>query len=116
MRKSDNRGFSIIELVIVIAVIAILAAVLIPTFSGIINKSNASAIYQEVMAEYKEAFAIALADGKLEEGGEIAKMPEGKYEFTFTMTGEEITCVITDNVYDGFFVSYENGDIKVVKE
>ena len=36
----NKRGFTIVELVIVIAVIAILAAVLIPTFSGIINKAK----------------------------------------------------------------------------
>ena len=40
--KKSNGGFSIIELVIVIAVIAILAAVLIPTFSSIIEKAQFS--------------------------------------------------------------------------
>lgn len=40
MKKTNKRGFTIVELVIVIAVIAILAAVLIPTFSGVINKAN----------------------------------------------------------------------------
>ena len=40
MRNTNKKGFTIVELVIVIAVIAILSAVLIPTFSGIINKAN----------------------------------------------------------------------------
>lgn len=40
MKASKKRGFTIIELVIVIAVIAILAAVLIPTFASIIQKAN----------------------------------------------------------------------------
>ena len=35
-----KKGFTIVELVIVIAVIAILAAVLIPTFSSVIDKAN----------------------------------------------------------------------------
>lgn len=39
----NNRGFTIVELVIVIAVIAVLAAVMIPTFSGIVKKANVSA-------------------------------------------------------------------------
>ncbi len=42
MKASKKRGFTIIELVIVIAVIAILAAVLIPTFANIIQKANAA--------------------------------------------------------------------------
>ena len=39
---SKKRGFTIVELVIVIAVIAILAAVLIPTFTGVIRRANES--------------------------------------------------------------------------
>ena len=42
MRKSSKKGFTIVELVIVIAVIAILAAVLIPTFTGIVRKARES--------------------------------------------------------------------------
>lgn len=47
MKKNNRKGFTITELVIVIAVIAILAAVLIPTFSGIIGKANDSKTLQE---------------------------------------------------------------------
>lgn len=42
MKNTKKRGFTIVELVIVIAVIAILAAVLIPTFSNVIEKANES--------------------------------------------------------------------------
>ena len=42
MRNTNKKGFTIVELVIVIAVIAILAAVLIPTVSGIIAQANLS--------------------------------------------------------------------------
>ena len=37
-----RKGFTIVELVIVIAVIAILSAVLIPTFVGIVKKAKLS--------------------------------------------------------------------------
>ena len=43
MKKTNKKGFTIVELVIVIAVIAILAAVLIPTFSGIVKNARISA-------------------------------------------------------------------------
>ncbi len=42
MKKMNKKGFTIVELVIVIAVIAVLAAVMIPTFSGMIDKANES--------------------------------------------------------------------------
>ena len=42
MINSKKKGFTIVELVIVIAVIAILAAVLIPTFSNLVKKANVS--------------------------------------------------------------------------
>ena len=42
MKKSNKKGFTIVELVIVIAVVAILAAVLIPTFVNVVKKANVS--------------------------------------------------------------------------
>ena len=42
MKKQNRKGFTIVELVIVIAVIAILSAVLIPTFGSIIENANRS--------------------------------------------------------------------------
>lgn len=42
----QRRAFTIVEMVIVIAVIAVLAAVMIPTISGVVNKANVSADQQ----------------------------------------------------------------------
>ena len=60
--KRTNKGFTIVELVVVIAVIAILAAVMIPTFSGVAGEAqekadlaNARAIYTEFIADHPEA-------------------------------------------------------------
>lgn len=46
--KNKQKGFTIVELVIVIAVIAVLAAVAIPTFSSIVKRANISADSQAV--------------------------------------------------------------------
>ena len=43
MKRNNKKGFTIVELVIVIGVIAILSAVLIPTFSGITERAQESA-------------------------------------------------------------------------
>ena len=61
MRNSNKKGFTIVELVIVIAVIAILAAVLIPTFSGIIKKANMSAD-QKALHDMNTAIAMESAE------------------------------------------------------
>lgn len=42
MKRTNKKAFTIVELVIVIAIIAILAAVLIPTFASVIKKANIS--------------------------------------------------------------------------
>ena len=46
MKNNNKKGFTIVELVIVIAVIAILAAVLIPTFTGVTERAKESAAMQ----------------------------------------------------------------------
>lgn len=49
-----KEGFTIVELVVVIAVIAIIASILIPTFSNMISNAQYSAAYQECINEYKK--------------------------------------------------------------
>ncbi len=68
MKKSvKKRGFTIVELVIVIGVIAVLAAVLIPTFSGIIDRAKNSAATQEALGAYTEYIIEHAADGNTAE-------------------------------------------------
>ena len=55
MKRNNKKGFTIVELVIVIGVIAILAAVMIPTFSGIIQKAEDSKALQNARNAYTEA-------------------------------------------------------------
>ena len=63
MKKTNTKkGFTIIELVIVIAVIGILAAVLIPTFSNVIEKANESAAMQAARNEYEVFLAEHAAE------------------------------------------------------
>lgn len=65
MKKNNKKGFTIVELVIVIAVIAILAGVLIPTFSSIIKKANLSAD-QQAVRQINGAIAIVSTDKTFE--------------------------------------------------
>lgn len=76
MKKLNKKGFTIIELVIVIAVIAILAGVLVPTFTGIVNKANESAALQQ--ASTVNTAARAYADNGNTEGYYIVVNQSGK--------------------------------------
>lgn len=86
--NKKKRGFTIIELVIVIAVIAILAGVLIPTFSSVIEKANKSARLQTAT----QALTAALTtqkDGALKDGT-IIEVDGYRFTYTAGKLGEEV--------------------------
>ena len=61
MRKL-KKGFTIVELVIVIGVIAILSAILIPTFVNLTSKANTARAKSEVSGAYSE-YILDAQDG-----------------------------------------------------
>lgn len=66
MKKMNKKGFTIVELVIVIAVIGILASVLIPTFSDVVENAKASAALQNARNAYTEYCACHAASGDVD--------------------------------------------------
>ncbi len=62
MAKKLKKAFTITELVIVIAVVAILAAVLIPTFSNVVRRANQSADTQNVKSMNETLSAAELLE------------------------------------------------------
>ena len=96
MKKLNKKGFTIVELVIVIAVIAILAGVLIPTFATVVEKANESKAMQEAKNEY-EAYLAEYAEKLTGEesyvivSGEYAfKVVEGQFNSN-ALKAEEVT-------------------------
>lgn len=59
MRK--NRGFTIVELLIVIVVIGILAAIVIVSFNGIQKRANETAVRSD-LASFNKIMAVQQAD------------------------------------------------------
>ncbi len=62
MKKQNNKGFTLVELVIVIAVIAILAGVLIGTFASVITRANQSKAFQVAKVAFDETWVEFVAD------------------------------------------------------
>ena len=107
MRNTNKKGFTIVELVIVVAVIAILAAVLIPTFTGIIDRANLSAD-QKALHDMNTALAIesnpadldAVIDALIKNGfnGENLVPVSKDYSYVWDTTDNSIKLVKTDAI------------------
>ena len=54
-KKANKKGFTIMEMLIVVAIIAVLAAIAIPTFNGALTKSKEAADVANIRAAYAEA-------------------------------------------------------------
>ena len=119
MKKTNKKGFTIVELVIVIAVIAILSAILIPTFSNLVTKANKTA----ALAEAKTAYTLVTAadygeDGHLDtkendSAAEHSAVTAAGYEYGSTAANKSY--VKTYEVVNGActeFVFYHNNGFK----
>lgn len=71
--KNTRKGFTTVELVIVIAVIAILATVLIPTFSNMIESANLSVDKQNVRNMNVCLQTYSITDGDPSDFGKVKK-------------------------------------------
>ena len=126
MKRNNKKGFTIVELVIVIAVIAILAGVLIPTFGSIIDKANKNSALQEASHALKIVSAEYAEDGKTMPNATFLYIEDdGKTVYTFYYNGTEIEdpIEIKDTTETPFTVTidkdfeiYYNSKYKFTKE
>ena len=63
MKKLNKKGFTLAELLIVVAIIAVLVAIAIPVFSGALTKAQEAADEANVRAAYAQAVTDYLLDG-----------------------------------------------------
>ena len=115
--RNNKKGFTIVELVIVIAVIAILAAVLIPTFSSITQSAKESAAMQQAKSGFDAV--LALTGGSMPSGTIFAVTddddPEADYWFKYANNKLQITEIGTHTQkFDGNFCVYVSA--KAIKD
>ena len=133
--KNRKKGFTIVELVIVIAVIAILAAVLIPNLARLVDRANENSAMQAARNEYEAYlteyakdlegsvyFVIIKGDYAFEViDGQFNEKAKAKTEFTDDIAGKPDLSkgylVTTDTVAQSSktYYTYANGVYKVAE-
>lgn len=94
MKKPNKRkGFTIVELVIVIAVISILAAVLIPTYNNVVERAKSTAALQEAKntLDAYNAYMLTETNGVALSEGAVFYNPD--YNYYYVYAGSAIRAV-----------------------
>ena len=71
MKHSMQKGFTLIELMIVVAIIGILAAIALPQYQTYVTKSQVSRVMEET-ASLKTSVETCILDGKLTVGTAVS--------------------------------------------
>ena len=89
MKKLNKKGFTLAELLIVVAIIAVLVAISIPIFSSQLEKSREAVDLANVRAAYAEITTAALTEDEA---------PTNTTNTTFARTGTENAYVYTATI------------------
>ena len=99
MKKLNNKkGFTIVELVIVIAVIGILAAVLIPTFSGVVESANESNALSEASNSLKVILAERAENGEVLGDAMFLYVKDSKVVYTIEYKNNQLKNPQTESI------------------
>jgi len=108
----SKSGFTIVELIIVIAVVTIVVAIAIPTFASVIAKSDEAACLQEARSVFNELYSLDLTDGRVDgkDRGEVLPFPSTVVtpESDYMTNGEKVTKFVYTSVEFGYKVTYDS--------
>ena len=93
MKRLNKFGFTLIELMIVVAIIAFLAMVAIPNFLGYVAKAKRAEVYLNLGSIYAAEKAYWAENGtyttNLSGNDSIGWKPEGQINYTYGFPGTE---------------------------
>lgn len=96
--KNDKRGFTLAELLIVVAIIAVLVAISIPIFSSQLEKSRDAVSVANIRAAYAEAATAALTQ---QSGGNATYTAATGSAVVDTVVVEDVALKGTQNGWSG---------------
>ena len=119
--KKSTKGFTLAEVLIVVAIIAVLVAISIPVFTSQLHKARVAADWANVRAYYAELQYEFMETEKIDENKLREPGPDGPIK-SFNLSGQEVKlqagCLyIRQNDIDGktgynFLYICKNGDDK----
>ena len=112
--KKDNKGFSLVELIIVIAIMAVLVGVLAPAYLRYVEKSRKSADVQAIDAVMRAMEMAAIDPGLNVEDGTVMK---ARLLNTSVTTTTNFICInpnedTTTNIIDELFETIGSYQLK----
>lgn len=99
-KKNDNKGFSLVELIIVVAIMAILVGLLAPQYLKYVEKSRKSADASN-LDEMVRAIQIYAADAEV-------TLPADTYTITINATSTSVKATNNDNTQNAKDALNEN--------
>ena len=82
--KKDNKGFTLMEMLIVVAIIAILIAIMIPVFNAQLEKSREAADAANIRSAYAEVMVKYLDGGNLAAASENVSLTQEEADWQNT--------------------------------
>ena len=112
MKKTlkNKKGFTLAELLIVVAIIAVLVAIAIPIFTSQLEKSRETADIANVRSAYADAVAEYLTTGEAVTVTVASTQTQDTWQYVDGVIGTEIT-VGSDTSEEYTVPCHTNGDV-----
>ena len=95
--KKNNKGFTLMEMLIVVAIIAILIAIMIPTFNAQLEKAREAADAANIRSAYAQAMVNALTNTDGTAKITTEKMTQTTAGFAYVTMPDYLTKAATSN-------------------